>query len=130
VTTWRERRRPQPLDLTSLIDVVFTLLLVVVLGSKFGPPVVDLNLPSAAHRGAEAPSQAVSVSLKADGTALVDGVVVADADVVARVLTKGASGPVVLGAEAKVPYERAFHVLDGLTQAGVKSLSLSYDQVR
>lgn len=130
MTTWRERRRPQPLDLTSLIDVVFTLLLVVVLGSKFGPPVVDLNLPSAAHPGAQAPSQAVAVSLKADGTALVDGVVVNDADVVARVLAKGSPGPVVLGAEAQVPYERAFHVLDGLTQAGVKALSLSYDQTR
>jgi len=129
MTTWRQRRRPQPLDLTSLIDVVFTLLLVVVLGSKFGPPVVNLDLPSAAHQGAQAPTRSVSVSLKADGTALVDGLVVTDANVVSRVLAKSKTSPVVLGAEAQVPYERAFHVLDGLTQAGVPSVSLAYEPV-
>lgn len=130
MTTWRSPRRPSALDLTPLIDVVFTLLMVVILGARFGSPVLDLDLPPSSRTGSEAEPASLSVVLRTDGSSLVDGAPVSEEEILGRVLAVRGDRAVVLEAEAGVSYRRVFPVLDGLTQAGVRSLSLAYAPVR
>jgi biopolymer transport protein ExbD len=115
------------LDLTSLIDVVFMLLLFLVVASHFDQRgTLPLGLPHDAHVSAAAHDPLV-VSVTAAGVA-VAGTGVADAGPeAARQLAARPGASVVLEAEAAVPYERVFSVLASLSKAGISDVGLAYD---
>jgi biopolymer transport protein ExbD len=127
MTPWRARRPRARLDLTSLIDVVFVLLIFVVIASRFDETgAKDVALPRDAARSS-APENALTVTVT-DTDILVAGTSVGGTDVGAAAASKRtASQPVVLDADAKVPYERVFHVLSSLSKEGITDVSLAYD---
>lgn len=129
MTSWRTaKKRPGP-DLTPLIDVVFTLLLVVVLGARFAAPTLDLNLPTADKAGKPAPSAAISLALKADGSAYLGTQPVAEGQLADLVSAESSpETPITLLVEKSVPYERVFRVLESLQRAERTKIALAYDQ--
>jgi biopolymer transport protein ExbD len=127
VTPWRRPRKRVRLDLTSLIDVVFMLLLFLVVASHFdqrGTLPVGLPHDALVTPAADDP---VVVTVTAAGVA-VAGTSVADAGPeAARRLAARPGASVVLEAEAAVPYERVFAVLSSLSKSGISDVGLAYD---
>lgn len=121
---WRLARRRPGLDLTPLIDVVFTLLLVVVLTARFGPSALEVDLPKGEGTSSP-PAQAVEVQVTPTAV-LVGGQ--SSGDVAHDVVTLGGRDQgVLVGADAGVDYQRVFSVLKALADAGVEGVSLAYD---
>lgn len=124
MTPWRPTRRRPGLDLTPLIDVVFTLLLVVVLTARFGPSAMDVDLPRAGGPSAP-PAEAVEVQVTAT-VVLVGGR--STSEVAQAVVDLGGRDQgVLVGADSGVDYQRVFSVLKALADAGVERVSLAYD---
>lgn len=124
MTPWRSARRRPGLDLTPLIDVVFTLLLVVVLSARFGPSALGVDLPRA--RGPSV-SPAAAVDVQVTGASVLVGGQATD-DVAQAVVTQGGlQRGVLVGADPGVDYQRVFSVLKALADAGVEAVSLAYD---
>lgn len=123
MTPWRPPRRRPGLDLTPLIDVVFTLLLVVVLAARFGPSTLDVDLPRAP--GPSASSDSAVEVVVSEESVLVGG---READDVAQAVVAlgGRTQGVLIGADSGVNYQRVFSVLKALADAGV-GVSLAYN---
>ncbi len=119
------KRRAASINITSLIDVVFLLLLFYVVTSTFlDQPGLDLSLPEASS--AEAASQKdVRLAIDADGTLSLAGRTVA-VDSLEAVLRErlAASGrkEVVLEADRRVPHGRVVQAMDAARKAGATGL--------
>lgn len=124
-------RRPLPrkrlLSLTPLIDVVFILLLFFMLASSFVEwRAIGLNVPKAERgRGPDQPS--LRVRLTGDGGLYLNGDAVTLKSLGQRiqpVLRRNAEQPVAVLPESGVPLQRLVSVLDSVTAAGGRNLSL------
>jgi len=120
VIPWRRPRRRSWLDLTPLVDVVFTLLLFVLLASTFDQEeTLELTLPQG---GPSTTSSALVIDLVADGSVHVAGQPWLGSDLgsdVKRALGAGRNASVILRADASLPYARVFTVVSSLALAGV-----------
>lgn len=125
-------RRPLPrkrlLSLTPLIDVVFILLLFFMLASSFIEwRAIGLNVPKAERgRGSDQPS--LRVRLTGDEGLYLNGDAVTLKSLGQRIqpiLRRNAEQPVAVQSDSLVPLQRIVTVLDRVTAAGGRNLSLS-----
>lgn len=118
-------RRKALINVTSLIDVVFLLLIFFVVTSTFlERPGLDLSLPEAGTAEIAA-REDVTVRLAADGAVSVDDRTVAlDAlgDEIADRLARGESDRVILEADERVPHGRVVTAMDAARRAGASAL--------
>ena len=125
----RPTRRHSPISLTPLIDVVFILLVFFMLASSFLDwRAIELDAPG---KAAAAPSMegALLVELRPDGLRLSGETLELDA-LAARVAERLATKPdqrVLVKPAPGVVLQRAVAVLDRLTAAGARDLSLIRD---
>ncbi|MGH7565417.1 MAG: ExbD/TolR family protein [Gemmatimonadota bacterium] len=113
------------IDITSLIDVVFLLLLFFVVTSTFlERPGLDLTLPAASPTDV-ARRDEVTVELDADGATWLDGrrVEVASLEgALESALAAGGTERVVLEADERVPHGRVVEAMDAARRAGATGL--------
>ena len=119
------RRRKAGINITSLIDVVFLLLLFFVVTSTFlERPGIDLALPEASTAGAEGEGE-LTVTVEPDGTVYVSGTRV-PTEALPQRLEAALAGReprrVFLEADARVPHGRVVQVMDAARQAGATAL--------
>jgi len=123
----RRRQRRSPISLTPLIDVVFILLVFFMLASSFLDwRAIDLNAPGKAAASASM-AGAMLVEIRRDGLRLA-GQRIALPDLAARVGAKIRETPdqrVIVQPAAGVVLQDAVAVLDALSAAGVRDLSLT-----
>jgi len=113
------------LDLTSLIDVIFILLLFFVVTTTFvRDRGLEVRLPKGSRRLAHRPAVPV-VTLASDGRLALDGrdVSLEDLAGLLRPRVKQSGGVVRLQADAAAPWEKVFAVQEALVEAGVTSVS-------
>ena len=131
--SFRKRpRRRVSINLTSLIDVLFLLLIFLMLTSTFRRAgEMDLELAaSSTASAAEATSSAepVEVSMLADGTVRYEGQVVADDEQLLQILSDAhAADPdrsVLLNAEAEARHADVVRLIDIVRESGYRGLSL------
>lgn len=125
------RRRRVTLNLTSLIDVLFLLLIFFMLTSTFrqsGEMEIDLpesSTSTPAESGARV--EPTEVVLRADGTILLDGEVLQPDALVARLEERMAADPdarVMLNAEAEARHADVVKLIDIVREIGFAGLSL------
>ena len=121
-------KRP-PIGLTALADVVFLLLVFFMLASSFLEwRAIDLKLPAEAVTGTSADPPLV-VSLADDGAVrLRRRTPIANAELGARLaerLAGDAGHPVVVRAGDEVPLQRTIEVLEAVSAAGGRDVSLA-----
>ncbi len=118
-------RRKALINITSLIDVVFLLLLFFVVTSTFlERPGLDLTLPAASPTEV-ARRDEVTVELDADGATWLDGARLESADLEAgieRALASAGTERVVLEADERVPHGRVVEAMDAARRAGATGL--------
>ena len=122
------RSRPQQLNLTPLIDIVF-LLLVFFIYAMLSMAVhrsLPVQLPSSSSARIDK-SEQVSITVRSDGAVYVDKEPVS-LEILARVLTErtaaSQSPRVLLFGDRNVSYQRLFSVLDRIQEAGISQVSL------
>lgn len=119
------------LNLTSLIDVVFLLIVFFMTATKFTDPArdVDLKLPEVAEGEALSVAQkARSVAVHADGKITLDKESVTLEELKARLTSAISSGPhpsVVILGDAGCPFQHVAAAMAACKQAGVTDLSVS-----
>jgi biopolymer transport protein ExbD len=126
----KHRRAPAEINVTSLVDVMFNLLLFFVLSTTFSQTTgLSIDLPSA-----QAPDVVVSpkdtvISLTRDGVLLVEDRAISDSEL-DELLTAWADDPtrtIVLRADTEVPHGRVVAVLDRARTKGIRTLSIATD---
>jgi len=136
-----KRRHACELNLTSMLDVVFLLIVFFLLVSQFAEPLPDLDLPRPDQPQAKAaPQKRVVVSILPDHRgAAAAGVVQVEGDRVPagasgqitdalRRLARGAGGPenlvIDLRADARLGYGEIAGVVDAITEAEIPRINL------
>lgn len=118
------RRRKALINVTSLIDVVFLLLIFFVVTSTFlERPGIDLTLPEAGSSATEVAD--VSVRIAADGGLYVDASPVTPeelAGVLEARLREAGTTEVTLEADRRVPHGRVVAAMDAARKAGATGL--------
>ena len=122
------RKRRSLVILTPLVDIVFILLIFFMLVSSFLDwRSVQLKLPAKANAGAT-DDAALVVSVIENGTLKLNGQPIADVDFVVRLgerLLNDAEHPILIHAAEGVPLQRSIEVLEEITVAGGRNVSLS-----
>ncbi len=114
------------INVTPLVDITLVLLIIFMVTAKLVMSrALPMDLPKAATGGEV--QQIFSLSLRADGTTQVDGVL-ADKDelVLGRAreaLARNAELRAVVQADGSVPHSRVMHELDVLRQAGLSRIA-------
>lgn len=118
-------RRKALINVTSLIDVVFLLLLFFVVTSTFlERPGLDLSLPAASPTEV-ARRDEVTVELDADGATWLDGARLEATDLegaIVEALAAAGTERVVLEADERVPHGRVVEAMDAARRAGATGL--------
>lgn len=129
----RPRRRGDPeINLTSLIDVVFLLLLFFILTTSFNrESALRIDLPKASEQAAVEEQKPIMLSIDAAGEFYVDGrqVVNTQVESLKRVL-RAALGerkdpPLIISADAKTPHQAVVTAMDAARQVGLIHLSIA-----
>lgn len=129
----RPRRRGDPeINLTSLIDVVFLLLLFFILTTSFNrESALRIDLPKASEQATVEEQKPIMLSIDAAGEFYVDGrqVVNTQVESVKRVL-RAALGerkdpPLIISADAKTPHQAVVTAMDAARQVGLIHLSIA-----
>lgn len=128
--THRRRRRGM-VNLTSLIDVLFLLLIFFMLTSTFRRSgEMELQLPessTSAPRLEGAGQRSTEVTLRADGSILVDGVSTEPSEAARTLRERVAADPgarVLLNAEAEARHADVVRLLDLVREAGFRGVNL------
>ena len=115
------------INVTPLVDVVLVLLIIFMVVTPLLKQEVPIELPLATNsRGAEDASQ-VTVSLSADGRALLDGIEVPPDDLVARLTAIYADRPdktIFLEADRGLPHGRVVDLMDDCREAGIARIGI------
>ncbi|RMH01694.1 MAG: biopolymer transporter ExbD [Planctomycetota bacterium] len=119
------------LNLTSMIDVVFLLLIFFMVSTTFLDPErqVDLELPRAPEAGAEAERQAeIVVNVLADGRVSIGGAMVDDEGLRTALRQAAAADPeiqVTIRGDRKTHHEHIVRVMNACGAAGLANLAVS-----
>ena len=127
----RHRRREEPrIDLTSLVDVVFLLLIFFMISTTFiDNPGLGIVLPRSDSRRSQEPEKEVRVVIDRSGQVVIDGTPVAAealAPLLARRKADGAAAVVVL-ADAAARHGDVVAVMDTARKAGFARLAIATD---
>lgn len=128
----RASRRRVTINLTSLIDVLFLLLIFFMLTSTFrraGEMELELATSStAAAAELNSNSEPVEVAMLADGSVRFDGTAIRDDEELLRILGEAHAAdpdrPVLLNAEAEARHADVVRLIDIVREAGYGGLSL------
>ncbi|HKK72459.1 MAG TPA: biopolymer transporter ExbD [Candidatus Krumholzibacteria bacterium] len=126
-----KRRRRVTLNLTSLIDVLFLLLIFFMLTSTFRQAgELQLELPDSSTSEPSTDAEQMrptEIALRADGQVLIDGSVVEEEELVAELRRRKESDPdarVILNAEAAARHADVVNLIDVVRSLGFAGLSL------
>jgi len=133
-STRADRRRTEdPVDLTSMIDVVFLLLIFFMVSTTFDRhSELKVELPRAGGEIAEQQSSTIDITIDRQGRYYVDRreVVNTRADTLRRAISKalgerGAELPVVISADARTPHQSVITAMDAAGRAGLYNIQFA-----
>lgn len=134
----RPRRRGDPeVNLVSLIDVVFLLLLFFLLSTTFKQGSnIHLDLPKASPQPEQTTDETLTVTIDAEGNFYLNGrqLVNQQLDTLKRALSTAIvtdkKPPLVISADAKTPHQAVVTAMDAARQVGLVHLSIATQQAK
>lgn len=125
--------RPKPrIDLTSLIDIMFSLVLFFVVFTTFRTYEANINLQlPKASTGDNALKSMVVISINKEGNFYLSGQQVSEEQLLASVKTRLASNPgevVIIRADESIPYSYIVKALDVVQAGGGYNISLAVEK--
>lgn len=117
------------IELTSLVDVIFLLLIFFLLTTTFvQQPTIDVNLPGAASAETRVSDHELLVVLTGDGQVAVDGEVITLTALTARLRSaraQDAETTVLLQADEGVPHGQVVQVMDAARRVGLTRVAIA-----
>jgi|APGre2960657468_1045069.scaffolds.fasta_scaffold46043_2 biopolymer transport protein ExbD len=120
------------IDLTSMIDVVFILLLFFMLATSFNRDTnLVINLPAANGQKVSDPAFQIDIEIERTGTFTVNGVAQPNTDVVslmnaiAQLSAGDQSVPVTISADANTTHQAVVTALDAVARLGISSINIA-----
>lgn len=134
----RPRRRGDPeVNLVSLIDVVFLLLLFFLLSTTFKQGSnIHLDLPKASAQPEQTIDETLTVTIDAEGNFYLNGrpLVNQQLDTLKRALKAAIvtdkKPPLIISADAKTPHQAVVTAMDAARQVGLVHLSIATQQAK
>lgn len=124
----KNRRGRLFINVTSLVDVLFILLIFFALSTTFERlGTLDLNLPKAKSAKPLAAVQSHEIAIRASGKVVLDGKVLTEKqmmETVGKWSMAEKRKPVVLKANYEIEYGRVVRILDKLREAGVMKIQV------
>jgi biopolymer transport protein ExbD len=123
------RSRQSGLNMTSLIDVVFILLIFFMIGSRFEKPAISLTLPNATT-GERVERQIITVSIDSEGNLYVEGKLIEPAALelfIAPLATADPELTASLECDGAVPFAKVTKILDSLKRAGILNVAVRHE---
>ena len=120
------------MNVTSLIDVVFILLIFFMISSTFDKPAIVVDLPETSS-GEPGERRGTSVSVEADGSIYLDGLETSVAGLeaaIAPLVSADPDVPVSLYCDDSVPFGTVASIVDALKAAGTRHVAIRYEQAR
>ncbi|MGA7802940.1 MAG: biopolymer transporter ExbD [Gammaproteobacteria bacterium] len=129
----RPRRRSEPeVNLTSLIDVVFLLLIFFMVSTTFNTLArLQITLPQASEKPAPQPQKVLVVAITADSRFYVNNqeLVNNKPETVKRAIAQALDGrkdlPVIIRADGRTPHQAVVTALDAASQLGLVHISMA-----
>lgn len=118
--------------MTSLIDVVFILLIFFMIASRFEKPAIKVDLPNASS-GETIDREVLAVTIDAESRVYLEGKPVDPAAFKARIAPRLAQNPELTAAlycDGEVPFQAVVEVMDRLKSAGVRHAAIRHDRQR
>jgi biopolymer transport protein ExbD len=128
-TFGRGGSRHTEINITSLIDVIFMLVIFFMIGTTFEKPALAVSLPVAAS-GEVVRQEAYTVSLDADGLLYLEGERIEDDALRQRLADFRRREPelrVALNSDGRLAFQRVIEVMDILTVAGVRNVAIRHE---
>ena len=124
-----KRRQPVEINVTSLVDIIFNLLLFFMLTTSFSQSAgLQVQLPSASANDTQVRRQDLVIALTRDGHTVIEGKSLSPEQVNARIAAlknRDAKATVIVQADKEVAHGRVVTVLDAAKQAGLKSVAIA-----
>jgi biopolymer transport protein ExbD len=120
-----EKNVEADINITSLIDVIFMLVVFFMIGASFEKPAIGLSLPKA-QAGELSEKSLVVVSVDSGGTVYVDGKQTA-VDALPELIASGGAAAVALECDGAVPFDTVVLVLDGVKKGGAQNVAIRHD---
>jgi biopolymer transport protein ExbD len=120
------------LNITSLIDVIFMLLIFFMIGARFDKPALAIALPTASS-GKPLEGKPVNVAVDAQGIIYLEGEEVDTEKLLAAIRACRVGNPdltVALDCDGQLVFQRVTEVMDILKSAGVHHAAIRHDLPR
>ena len=125
------RRVPAEINVTSLVDIIFNLLLFFMLTTSFSQSSgLQVELPSASESDAQVGSDDLVIVLTASGEILIDGKVLslhAVEQAIAQLKARAQDAIVFIQADAEVAHGRVVEVINAAKRQAVHSVAIATD---
>jgi biopolymer transport protein ExbD len=124
--------RRTEINITSLIDVIFMLVIFFMIGSTFEKPVLAVSLP-AASSGEVVRRQMLTVSLDAGGLLYLEGERIGEEALKQRLTAYCREEPdtrIALDGDGRLAFQRVTEIIDILTAAGVRNVAIRHELPR
>jgi biopolymer transport protein ExbD len=121
--------RQTEINITSLIDVTFMLVIFFMIGSTFEKPALAVSLPTASS-GEVVRRQALIVSLDAGGALYLEGSRIEEEALRQRLSARSREDPdlrVALDCDRNLVFQRVTEVMDILSVAGVRNVAIRHE---
>jgi biopolymer transport protein ExbD len=129
--TFGSAKKAKSLDIniTSLIDVIFMLVIFFMIGSTFEKPAFRVRLPEAESRD-KAEAYPLAIAVDQEGNVFLDGRKVAPEELSAALAVIAARNPHIeaaLDCDAGARFQWAAQVMDAVKKAGIYRLAVRYE---
>jgi biopolymer transport protein ExbD len=124
--------RHTEINITSLIDVIFMLVIFFMIGSTFEKPALAVSLPTASS-GEVVRRQMLTVSLDAGGLLYLEGEQIEEKILEQRLTAyrrESADLRVALDCDRHLAFQRVTEIMDILNTAGVRNVAIRHDLPR
>lgn len=127
-----EASRHTEINITSLIDVIFMLVVFFMIGSTFEKPALAVSLPTASS-GEAVRRQTLTVSLDEAGALYLEGERIDEAVLEQRLRGESLANPelsLALDCDGRLAFQRVTEIMDILNRAGVKNVAIHHELPR
>jgi biopolymer transport protein ExbD len=124
--------RRTEINITSLIDVIFMLVIFFMIGSTFEKPALTVSLPTASS-GEAVRRRMLTVSLDEAGALYLEGERIAEAALEQRLIAESIEEPelsLALDCDGRLAFQRITEIMDILNKAGVKNVAIRHELPR
>lgn len=119
------------INIVPFVDIILVVLIIFMITTPFiVKPSININLPKAASGEETIPSE-ITVSVTADGSALLNGKPATDEQITAFAIEsvgKSSDTQAIISADKDVPHGRVIGVLDLIKSAGITKFAITIDK--